>query len=58
MAADLYNMTARKLRDMDNILDAPSKLIIVDISGIAKLDLITLKYNIIDLDILRAKSRA
>jgi hypothetical protein len=58
MAADLYNIIAYKLRDINNMLDAPSELITVDILGIIELDLITLKYNIIDLNILEVKSRA
>jgi S-adenosylmethionine/arginine decarboxylase-like enzyme len=58
IAADLYNTTAYKLRNTNNILDILSKLIAVDILGITKLDLITSEYNIINLDILGVKSRA
>jgi hypothetical protein len=58
MAVDLYNTTAYKLRDTNNILDILSKSIAIDIPGIVELDLITSEYNIIDLDIPRAKSRA
>jgi hypothetical protein len=55
---DLYNTTAYKLRDISNILNALSKLIVVDILSIAEPNLIILEYNIMDLDILRVKSRA
>jgi hypothetical protein len=58
IAIDLHNIIACKLRDMGNILNAPSELIVVDILGIVKPDLTTLEYNIMDLNILRAKSRA
>ena len=56
--AGSYNTTAYKLKDISNILDAPGELIVVDILNIIELDLMTLKYNIIDLDILKAKSKA
>jgi len=58
IAADSYNTTARKLKDTGNILDASSESMAVDISGTAEPDLITSEYNIMDLNILRAKSRA
>ena len=58
IVADSYNIIAYKLRDIGNVLDVPNKLIAVDILGIVKPDLITLEYNIIDLDILGVKSRA
>jgi hypothetical protein len=58
IVVDLYNTIVHKLRDIDNVLDAPSELIAVDILGTIEPDLTTLEYNIIDLDILGAKSRA
>lgn len=58
IAADLYNTIAYKLRDSDNVLDMLSKSIIINILSIAKLDLVTSEYDVIDLDILRVKIRA
>jgi hypothetical protein len=58
IVVDLYNTIAYKLGDMGNILDVPGELMAVDILGIAELNLTTSEYNIMDLDILRAKSRA
>jgi hypothetical protein len=58
MAADSYNTTVYKLGDTNNMLDIPGESIAIDILGTAELDLTTLEYNIIDLDILGVKSRA
>ena len=40
------------------MLDVPNKIIAIDILGTAGLDPTTFEYDIIDLDILGAKSRA
>ena len=52
---DSYNTTA--LRDLDNVLDVPSKAIATDMLGTTELDPTTSKYDVIDLDILGAKNR-
>jgi hypothetical protein len=56
--ADSYNTTVRKLKDTGNMLDALSESMAVDIPDKAEPDLITSEYDIIDLNILGAKSRA
>jgi hypothetical protein len=58
IVADSHNTTACKLRDSDNVLDVPGGSMAIDIPGTAEPDLITSKYDIIDLDIPRAKSKA
>ena len=58
MAADSYNTAGRKLINSDNVLDVPSESMSMDIPGIAEPDLITSEFDIMDLDILGAKSRA
>src|SRR5437667_9026795 len=55
IAMDLHNMTV--LRDLDNVLDVPSKAMATDMLSITELDLTTSKYNMMDLDILGAKNR-
>jgi hypothetical protein len=55
IAVDLYNTIV--LRDLDNVLDVPSKAIATDILRTIEPDLTTSKYNIIDLDILGVKNR-
>jgi hypothetical protein len=58
IAVDSYNTTGRKLVDSDNVLDVPSESMAMDMPGMAKPDLITSEFDIMDLDILGAKSRA
>jgi len=58
MAADSHNTTARKLGDTGNVPDAPGESMAVDIPGTAEPDLTTSEYDMMDLDIPGAKSRA
>jgi hypothetical protein len=55
IAIDLYNTIA--LKDLDNVLDVPSKAMATDILRITEPDLTTSKYDIIDLGILGVKNR-
>jgi hypothetical protein len=54
----IINIIGYKLKDLENVLNVFSKLIAINILSIIKLDLITLKFDIIDLNILKAKSKA
>jgi hypothetical protein len=58
IAADSHNTTTRKLGDTDNVPDALGESMAVDIPGTAEPDLTILEYDMMDLDILGAKSRA
>ncbi len=58
MAADSQNMTAHKLADSDNVPNVPGESMAMDMPGTAEPDLTTSKFNIMDLDIPGAKSRA
>jgi len=58
IAIGSYYTTAYKVRDSDIILDVPDKIIAIDILGTVGPDPITFEYDIMDLDILGAKSRA
>jgi hypothetical protein len=55
IAMDSYNTIA--LRDLDNVLDVPSKAMATDMLRTTEPDPTTSKYDIIDLDILRVKNR-
>jgi len=55
IAVDSHNTTA--LRDLDNVLDVPSEAIATDMLSTTEPDLITSKYDMMDLDILGVKNR-
>lgn len=52
------DMTSRKLGDSDNVLDVPGESMAMDMLGTAEPDLTTSEFDMMDLDIPGAKSRA
>jgi len=58
MAADSDNTTARKLGDADNVPDVPGESMAMDMPCTAEPDLTTSEFDMLDLDIPGAKSRA
>jgi hypothetical protein len=53
---ELDNATVYVLKDLDNVIDVLQESIAIDMLNITKVDLTTSKYDIMDLDILEAKS--